>query len=401
MALNFKALKDKQENRRGGSGWQAKDGNNLIRVLPPASAYFGGEIEDIAHSFKVHFLKKEGEDTKVTRCYRDKKTTCPVCEVWFKFRKSDDPALAKMANEIRGVDRFLLNILDMNNLQAGVQQYTANYTVYNGILEYAANPMWGDVLSPEAGRNFFVELTLAAKSKTGFNSYKVQPDPQASNITGILAQLPGWQEKLDELAAQVNPYLEAEELQAFLDKVGFPPDLPRASVPGHTFGAPAGWGQPSAPQQPLSPPPAFAPPPQPGFPAPTYSAPAAAPVAAPAAPVYAPPVQPAPAPEPEQPSEFTAEPSWLQQAPAAAPVAAPAAPVYAPPAQPVAVPQPVVAAPVQPTPVAAPVMMAAAPVAPEAAPAGHPACFGDFDPRRHPCDGCPSRAECQIAALGL
>lgn len=223
MALNMDALRQKKEKRSGGFGWKPKAGENTIRVLPPSQEYFEGDVDDFAIEYQVHFLKQEGYDTVVSRCLRDKGEYCPVCEAAAKFKDSKDAELQAFAKDIRRGEQHAMNILDLDREGGGVQGYVCGYNVYNAILEFAANPKWGDLLSPEEGRDIVLKLTPGSEARSGYNTYAVSPDPEKTDVTEILEEeCEDWQADLDELPSLVTGYLGENELVAILDRMGFP-----------------------------------------------------------------------------------------------------------------------------------------------------------------------------------
>lgn len=353
MALDLDALK-KRRARRTSSGWTAKEGDNQIRVLPHTSRYFTEQLNDFALEFRSHFLRADGMDTAVYRCLRDQKQPCAICEVHKRFKESDNANLKQLADQLRASERHLMNIVDLNDPGVGIQLYETGPQVYDAILEFVSNPNWGDVVNPENGKNITVTLTPGSKSRSGFNSYSVLPNP---NSTSIVPHLPAdWQTKLDEIESGVPAFPTPSEIQKWLEVLGV--------ADGH----PTSAGNPS-----------------------TAAAPVASAPAAPAAP-------------PEVPA-----------IPAAAPVPVASAIPVAPVAEAAVTPATIAAAtPAATGPADVPVALRAfveehklgwaikkdKPL---------PACYSEgpnrpdigFDPRKFPCDPCPVKADCQLTKLGL
>lgn len=344
MGLNHERLAKRREARGGGQGWSPADGENQIRILPPLSRYLTNwdEMDDVALKYKMHWLRVEGRQVETTRCLEDLGQKCPVCAVWRAHRKSTDPGLAQQAKAVAPSDRYLINLIDLRNIAAGIQHWDANWSCWDKIMEIAANTQWGNVLDPERGFNFKITKTPADKTRSGYPAYDVDVLPVAgsappryepTSIQAILASIEGWEGALDTLEEQKRAPKEVSEIQSLLDEIGFPslgtPVSPRPSI-----------GVSAAPA-----------------PAPAVPAPAVTP--APAAPAVA--VQPIPA------------------APAPAPQAA---------------------APAAPAPVAPPVA-AAAPAAPAAPTGEKPVCFGEYSPQIHPCSSCPEQVDCQLKMLGI
>lgn len=349
--IDYGKLKQRRSGARASFGWKPKEGENRVRVLPPNAAVLDdwGLLTDIAVSQKLHYFRVEGRPTEVSLCLEHNRERCPACDAWRAWRKSDDPGLKELARQVSPSDQYLLNIIDINNPQAGIQYWGANYTCWDKILEIVANPDWGNVLDPANGVDFVVNLTPGSKSRTGFNSYSVMPSPQRTSVMPILETDPDWRGKLDGLAEQINAAKERDELTGLLVEMGFPP--------------PAGYKNP-VPQPEYNAPPPAAPP-----------APAPVPTPAPAPPPQAAP-QPVPVPTPTPAAPPAPETPPAPQA--TAPIGFHATGLHYDPG---------------------PDFPAKVPEAER--PAGAPACYGDYNPQIHRCNPCPAQTDCQMKLLGI
>lgn len=226
MSLDHEKLKQRRLGVRASqSGWRTKEGENRIRLLPPHSQYLTnwGAMTDIAVPYKVHFYRVEGRPVETGRCLEDlSKQRCPACEAWRLHRKSDDPGLKELAQQLGPADQYLMNMFDCNNLQAGIQPWNANFTCWDKMFEIVCNPQWGNVLDPADGVNFVVTMTPAGKSRSGYNAYSVMPEPIRTSILEVLATFPNWEQALDTLADHVVPPKELAEMMALIDEMGFP-----------------------------------------------------------------------------------------------------------------------------------------------------------------------------------
>lgn len=279
MGLDLDKLKSKKA-RRTGTGWTPKEGDNLIRILPHSSSYFTEALGDFALEFRSHFLKVEGSETQVFRCIKDRKGICGFCAASGKYKDSENPKLKKNAEQIRGSERHLMNIINLNDIPTGIQTYECGPKVYNGILDFMANPAWGDLSDPKEGRNVTLQMKPQGKTTSGYNEYAVLPHPQKTDITPHLSG--EWHEKLDGLEASLPAFPTDEDVVRWLGVLGFEDGAP---VP-----VAAAVASPASPT--------VAP-----LPAPTAAAPA--PVIATAAPAPVVAVTPAPAGDPV--SEFAAK----------------------------------------------------------------------------------------------
>lgn len=226
MTINHDALKKRMAGSRGPQfGWKAKENGNKVRILPPAARFIGAwdQMTDLAITFKIHYFRIEGKQTAVSRCLDELKQRCPACESYRAHKKSTDPALVELAKSVRAADQYLFNILDINNLQAGIQAWPANYTCWVKIMEIAANPAWGNVVDPENGVDFEITMTPGNRSRTGHNQYSVMPSPHRTNVQAVLDAIEDWRGKLDSLDANIIEPKTPEEILELLDEMGLPP----------------------------------------------------------------------------------------------------------------------------------------------------------------------------------
>lgn len=373
MSLNHDKLKNRRAGNRQGNTWKPKNGPNKVRILPPHSRFIDNweQIEDLALPFKMHYFKVEGRPTEVSLCLEQLKQKCPACDTWRAHRKSEDPALKELCKAIGPSDQYLFNMLDINNLAAGIQPWGANYTCWDKIMEIAANPSWGNVVNPADGVNFDVTLTPGAQTRSGQNSYSVMPEPQRTTVMSILEQIPDWRATLDKLSENMVAAKTTEEITQVLDGMGFPPPGGRRVVVPQAIAQPYG-GVASVTPAPLAP--------------------------APIAPVAPAPIGFAPPP----PAAVVVPGASAPVAVAPAPIAVPAPVAAVPVTAPVMVTNPATPAPHTQTPVYFDPGPSYTPVVSDAErPAGVPRCYGDYDASVRPCSGCPTVANCQLHMLGI
>ena len=377
MGIDHEKLKQARAGARGGSGWKTQPGANRVFVLPPHSRYLNNweELENLAIPYKMHFFKIEGRVTEATRCLEDLKQRCPACNTWRIFRKHDDPALKEMAKQISPSDQYLFNMLDINNIQAGVQRWAANWTCWDKIMEIAANPAWGDVCDPANGVIFVVTMLVKGQTRSGRNAYSATPEPQRITMMEVLKTIENWQGVLDELEGSLSQPKEDTEIRTLLDEIGFPTtdkaaQPPAAQTPGNVAT--------------LDPEPVMAP-------GPTE---VAAPGPVPAV-VATPPANPSVVAAPAVPQTVT--PSAEPTAPAPGPAVVPAEATGAPPLQPTIEVATTVVGTIHYDPGTdyIPKMTDAE------RPANAPRCFADYDPRVHQCAPCPATTTCQLKMLGV
>lgn len=226
MGLNHDRLQQNRTRTGGGPGWKPKEGDNKVRFLHPTSRGLTEDLDFIAIKYVEHWFNEDGAKATVTRCPGDLKQKCPACTAYWKYRKVEgDPALKALIDRIKPGERYIFNLIDLNNIAGGLQRWNAPWSVWDKVMEICGNPAWGDPLAPAAGNNFNIVLTPANKSRNGIASYSATPDPQKTNIMGILDQIPNWQQFLDGQAENFPEAKTIQEINNYLAEMG---------IPGHT-----------------------------------------------------------------------------------------------------------------------------------------------------------------------
>lgn len=377
MSLNHDRLKQtKAEGSRTGQGWKTKENDNFIRVLPPHSRYLNdwAAMTDVSIQYEMHFFRIEGQQfPQVSRCLKDLKLQCPACDTYWAHHKSGDPGLKQLADQVRSARVYLMNVLDINNLAAGVQHWKSNYTCWNAILDMAANADFGNILDPANGVNLIVSMTPKSKSRTGFPQYTVAPERDGgaagpvrrTTVSQILAGMPDWQQKMDALENEVEAAKKPEEIMQLLADMGFP-------IQGYQRRRPVAGAAPNATLNVAPSAPSMFPTPGPAVVQPTQQSPTVLPISV-TPPAVGIPGVPQPVGVPGVPK--VEAPHTVVQGFAAA--------------------LPLPTAHYDPGP-------RYTPVVPESEhPKGAPRCFGDYKPKVHQCQPCQCRGDCQSKMLGV
>jgi len=232
----------------GGSSefWKPKDGRNVIRILPK-----GGILPS---DWKTPFpLLMSGVHSNVglslnETVYCPRLThgkPCPICNFQWKLYKSNSESDKKLAGQLRGYKRTIANVIDLSDVDAGVQPFAFGIKLARKIMGFFQDPeyveMYGTddpaqgLLHPVHGRSF-----VCKKSKVdGFNNYdESRFELKESSIVGVY---PDWEKNASELTKYIVdiPYENLEKILA---------DTKRAlldSDPAQTYSprsAPSGGG---------------------------------------------------------------------------------------------------------------------------------------------------------------
>jgi hypothetical protein len=166
----------------GGDFWTPKVGRNLIRILPPwkQGALFWRETS-------VHW--NVGPDSKMLVCLqKELGKPCYICEVVERLQNSQDPRDQAVASEMKANVRVFYNIVDLDNVEKGIQVYTSGIKILQDVLAYFADPDWGDITHPEHGYDIVIEREGTTRENT---KYQVRarknptPIPDMNLLSGL------------------------------------------------------------------------------------------------------------------------------------------------------------------------------------------------------------------------
>ena len=206
MPINKEGLK---KNASPRDTFQFKDGDNIIRVLPPCKKYFTDDIDFFDYRMLVHYnIGPEGAPPIPCPRTDDKAARCPICEVARRLRRN--PATKELASTLNARTRFVFNVIDIQNPGRGIQVAEVGPSVHDPIFDVIVDPDFGEVLDLKIGRNFKVSMTPSSRSKSGFNSYSVRPGANASSVKEILPK--DWAKKIGLLVDRVKTAPDFEEL---------------------------------------------------------------------------------------------------------------------------------------------------------------------------------------------
>jgi hypothetical protein len=228
--VDYSKLREKFEHRKEKADrMNMKDGDNNVRILPPSMAYFSDgdtKIDYIHFEFLMHFnLGVEGEK-KAEVCPKSfgKTYKCPVCEAVSLLYKTNTIEDKAQAGDLRAKKRYIFNVINLDDVEKGIQVMEVGPKIYEEIIKYATNPKWGDLLDLDKGRNFVIEKKPKSETASGYVEYSVAPDPEPTSIKDLLPK--GWKESLDKLAKQVPTAKTYDELKAVLEGTETAPEAP-------------------------------------------------------------------------------------------------------------------------------------------------------------------------------
>ena len=197
----------KKKDARKKDFWFPKPGNNEIRVLP----HWSGDMEaDFYYETSYHKNLGPSNDKSLVCPIAEGLEECPVCNTVKELYRTKDAEDKVFAKSIRAQTRIYWNIVDLKEKDKGVQVWMTGGDILEQVLEFCANSKYGDVTDPIKGRNITLIFTEAKNTKSGYNEYAVQPDPDRTSVDS-----PEWLEQLSDLKSFVK-LTPIEEMEAIL-----------------------------------------------------------------------------------------------------------------------------------------------------------------------------------------
>jgi len=152
MALNLARYKAKHkeasETGTGGRSLRLKNGKNYLRIFKfqhkvvdrdfamklynrgaEGAPAVGDVVEEISRPYFAHFMK----GTAPQNCYL-KTANCDHCQEANELKRSGDEMDKRSGRQLGRSERNAMNVVDMNNLEAGIQRFDASRQPWAGIL---------------------------------------------------------------------------------------------------------------------------------------------------------------------------------------------------------------------------------------------------------------------------
>jgi len=156
-----------------GSGgfFKAKEGKNVIRMLPPRK---GEKAIKIWH---LHWFSAGGERQTIVCPKNQANERCELCAMAAKLRASGNRADAKLARAYEPRSNVYMNIVDMKNPEKGVQIFKATANVFKDIRSAIDISGEGSTFSdPKKGYNM-VFVRQGTGLDTEYKSFTLERKP--------------------------------------------------------------------------------------------------------------------------------------------------------------------------------------------------------------------------------
>lgn len=201
---------DLSGQKSGFSFWSAKEGENLIRVLPG--------VKGKSFYRELHYHNKLVDSQTNVLC--PKLTLggdCPICEFRDKLlatAKESDIDIIKLLKPYR---RFYVNMVAVEDTSKGVMLYGMPMTVFRDMLSYFMDPDWGDLTDPENGYDVTIERRGTGLATKYFTRAKKKSTPVDNSLLSHIIDLDelmhmkSYEELVDFLSALNSPGTNGEE----------------------------------------------------------------------------------------------------------------------------------------------------------------------------------------------
>lgn len=201
MGLDLGKIRRRQEEARskgtgGGGFWKPKEGRNLVRIftfkhevtkndvsegLFPQDA-LGKTVDELDRPVTLHFNVDE-KKSPVISVGRN----APVMALYHKLRGSKDKDDLKRAQEIRPVQRHVLNVVDIQAEEQKMVVWTCPKTVYSTIAGYVTDPDYGASVLGAKGRDFVITFDPKAEGADMYD-VKIRPEGKSEEVSKEVAK---------------------------------------------------------------------------------------------------------------------------------------------------------------------------------------------------------------------
>ena len=178
--------------------WKPKDGRNIIRILP-----IGGVLP--TDWITPYPFVLSGVHPNVGLSLRDivycarltHNKACPICQFVWKLYSSKDENDIKLAKRIKSYNRVIANIIDLADVDKGVQKFAFGKTLARKIMSYIEDPEFKPLLDENKGHNFIV----IKKMVDGYPNYDdSRPEVRVSSVNEMY---PEWRKEIHDLKKEV------------------------------------------------------------------------------------------------------------------------------------------------------------------------------------------------------
>jgi len=165
-------IQKKLEELGTGTFFKAKEGKNIVRILPPWSKEGIWYKEATLH----YGLKNESGKERAYPCLKMFDEECPVCSKRDELLEGGEED-KKIADQLRPRTKYYANVLDRTSNKIMIWGFSAK--TLSILLSYTSDPDYGDISNPEEGFDIVIERTGTGRMDT---RYQIRMKPKPSEV---------------------------------------------------------------------------------------------------------------------------------------------------------------------------------------------------------------------------
>jgi len=175
--------------------WAAKEGRNIIRILPAA-----GLMPFFFQEVGVHYNLPDGASEKCPSFTSGGEEDCPICQLVTELYRAGK-SYKGLANKLRVRKQFWMNVIvrdvgdQKGNTGTGPLIYTPGVSVFRSIQTLVSDPDYGDISDVETG----VDLNIDRRGQGLDTEYEVQTRKYSFAASSDPDQLAEWLEFAKDL----------------------------------------------------------------------------------------------------------------------------------------------------------------------------------------------------------
>lgn len=215
---------EKRSMTGGNSFFKIPQGRTAARFLPPMQ----GQKSPFQKVFQ-HYVDGASPTGGVVSfaCPRlnGARRPCPVCAMSDKLRRSPNPEDQKQGDRLRASRRIYANVIIRGEEAEGVRILPFGKTVYEGLMDLAYDPDWGDFTDPGVD-GYDVSITRTGSGMTD-TRYKVVGSRNMSPLSEDAKQTSEWLNNMVDLTQFAAPPSEEDLLLKLGPAFGGPDPVKR------------------------------------------------------------------------------------------------------------------------------------------------------------------------------
>jgi hypothetical protein len=203
-----KALEGLNEVGRGDF-WTPKEGKNIVRILPWTDVFFFKAM--------LHYGMKApggGRETAYP-CLAMYDKECPACAFHEKLSESGSPGRMKLAQRVRQVTKYYVNVLDRSRPQDGIRMFGFSSKQMRTLRGFLEDEDYGDITDVDEGKDVVI-----TREGTGFTntSYEIRVRAKPTPL-----DFENWEEQihnLSEVVKEVNDSFMRKRVEELKGTIG-------------------------------------------------------------------------------------------------------------------------------------------------------------------------------------